>query len=261
MKLYVYNQKESKFDQQVFATPNFIKDESIDVFAGMVQAEHLQSISSVLSDKYSNAYDKAMKSSTPDNLKALQDAEEASAKFHKACNELFPDDKDDEGNDVPNDVWTISADVVSQLFCVAFGLEKGTVNIDSYKSFLYDDTRAYEQLFYTMKDWTQARKDAFKALKDKSSEYVNLLFSLTSETDVYVKRTFSMNSKDTQMYIDKAAPTLKKTKVKDSFGDVTGIAETQGSAKACFTFLLQVVFYHHGCAVTKPEKKKARLYF
>ena len=246
-----------RFEDTFFTCPTFIKDGQENHFASMVEAEHVITSLKALTDKYEQAHEKASKeNATEEQIVNEQRTEEDLRKFEKAVAYTFP--KKDDGTD--NDIWNTDVDFVACLFAIAFGLEKSSVNTDSFERYLFNDTLSYNNLFYTMQKWTDARKQAFKELKDKVSNYVDALFNLKDEnSETYEKRTLSLNSKDIQMYLDKSAPTLKKTKVKNNYGEVVGIAETYGSAKACVTFLLQTVFYHHGCAVTKAQKKTAHI--
>lgn len=255
MKLYVYNATEGQFESMRYTVPSFVIDS--DAFSEMVQAEHVQSVYTGLSEREKACAERAGKDYDDKEkkakaVKAYSDAVKAFTTYKEACNRTFPAIEDDETT-TNNPIWNVEADNVAVLFTIAFGLQGDNISIEGFSG-IYDDTIVYLKNYFGKTEWSDFRKQAFKSLTDDANRYIANVFGRLSDDGDYKAIIPELNSRTMTMFANKLAPSIKKTKIKDSFGDIIGLAEVYGGKKSAFAFLIQSILFKYGCEVVKVKK-------
>lgn len=252
MTINVYNATEGKFESLRYTVPSFVLDG--DTFAEMVQAEHVQSVYTGLSEREKACAERASKDYADKDkkakaVKAYSDAVKAFTAYKEACNRIFPAIAENENNPI----WTIEADNVAVLFTIAFGLQGDNISIEGFSG-IYDDTIDYLKGYFGKTEWSDFRKQSFKTLTDDTNKYIAGVFGRLSDDGEYKAIIPELNSRTMTMFVNKLAPSIKKTKIKDSFGDIIGLSEVYGGKKSAFAFLIQSVLFKYGCEVVKTKK-------
>ena len=224
----------------------------------MVQAEHVQSVYTGLSEREKACAERAGKDYTDKDkkakaVKAYSDAVKAFTTYKEACSRMFPSIEESDGTTTDNPVWNVEADNVAVLFTIAFGLQGDNVSIDGFSG-IYDDTIDYLKNYFGKTEWSDFRKQSFKVLTDDANRYIANVFGRLSDDGDYKAIIPELNSRTMTMFTNKLAPSIKKTKIKDSFGDIIGLSEVYGGKKSAFAFLIQSVLFKYGCEVVKAKK-------